>query len=186
MAYAPQKYLLTVEEFDRMGEAGIFTEDDRVELLDGEIYVMAPIGDEHSVGVRVLLNRLARLLGERAIVDAQNPMRLSDRSEPQPDILLLKPRADFYRSGKPRPEDVLLLVEVAESSLTYDRREQLPRSARAGVREVWIVNLVSGQIEVYRSPVGAEYTETVVYRRGHTVSPQAFPDIAIAVTDVVG
>ncbi len=186
MVSAPYKYMLTVDDYHRMGQAGIFAEDDRVELLDGEIYVMAPIGDDHSTTVRILLNQFARRLGERAIVDAQNPMRLSNYSEPQPDIMLLAPRADFYRSGKPRPEDVLLLVEVADSSLAFDRTIKLPRYARDGIREVWIVNLVARQIEVYRAPVDGVFTETAVVARGQSVSPRAFPDIAIAVNDVVG
>ena len=185
MVYAPPKYRLTVDEYQRMGEAGIFHEDDRVELLDGELYLMPPISGEHSRGVRYLDWTFNRRLGDRAIVDTQNPVRLSDYSEPQPDLVLLRPRADFYRTT-PRPEDVLLLVEVAVSSLDYDRIEKLPRYARAGIPEVWIANFRDRQIEVYREPTADGYAWQAVYRPGDSVAPAAFPDVAIRVEEILG
>ncbi len=186
MVAAPQKYMLTVDDYHRMGEAGILSEDDRVELLDGEIWLKAPIGNDHSGGLRGLDYVFNAAVRGRAIVDTQNPIRLSDYSEPQPDLVLLMPRADFYRSAMPRPEDVLLLVEVADSSLAFDCTVKLPRYARDGIREVWIVDLVHRRIETYNAPVDGVFTETAVVARGQSVSPRAFPDVTIAVTDVLG
>ena len=161
MVFAPAKRKLTVDEYNRMGEAGILGPDERVELLDGELYTMAPIGEGHIggvIGLTFLFNR--HLLG-RALVSVQNPVRLSNVSEPEPDLVLLQPRDDFYRTMKPRPEDVLLLVEVADSSLAHDRDTKLPQYAAAGIPEAWLVNLVDRRIEVYAvvsEPVEMELT----------------------------
>ena len=169
-----------------MGQCGILHEDDRVELLDGELYEMPPIGDGHIGTVNRLNILFTRRLGDRAVVSPQNAIRLTDFSEPQPDFALLRPRADFYESAKAGPGDVFFLVEVADSSLQYDRLTKLPRYAEAGVPEVWIVNLPERRIEVYRAPAGREYTDRRVYARGEAISPLAFPDISIRVEEVLG
>lgn len=186
MVYAPPRRKLTVDEYRQMGELGILHEDERVELLDGELYEMAPIGDDHVGDVISLDFFLNQRLRGRAFVSVQNPIRLSDFSAPQPDVTVLRPRDDFYRAGTARPEDVLLLIEVARSSLDYDRRTKLPRYAAAGIIEVWIVNLVDEQIEVYRSPSGEQYMVRSVHRRGEVVSPLAFPDVTIRVAEILG
>ncbi len=116
-----QRHRLTVRDYQRMGEAGIFHEDDRVELIEGEIVDMAPIGSGHSGQVNRLSNILKLAIGERAIVAVQNPIVLGDHSSPQPDIAQLRPQADYYAAAHPQARDVLLIVEVAESSLDYDR-----------------------------------------------------------------
>lgn len=186
MVFAPPKRKLTADEYQRMGEAGIFHEDERIELLDGEMYEMAPIGDDHIGDVNSLTYFFSLRLGGRALVSVQNPIRLSDSSEPQPDVVLLRPRDDFYRRGKARPEDILLLVEVARSSLEYDRLLKLPRYAAAGIVEVWIVNLIDERVEVYREPSGDTYTVQRQYSRGDTVAPAALPDVAIGVDEILG
>jgi Uma2 family endonuclease len=185
MVYAPPKRKLTVDEYQRMGEAGIFHEDDRVELLDGELYEMTPIGDDHIGNVIDLTQLFVIRLGGRALVSIQNPIQLSDYSEPQPDVVLLRPRADSYRKGKARPADVLLLIEVARTSLDYDRMTKLPRYAAAGIVEVWIVNLVNEQVEVYRLPSIDEYSAHSVFGRGEVLAPAALPDVAIGVDEIL-
>lgn len=186
MSYAPAKRKLSVDDYARMGEAGILTEDDRVELIDGELYEMPPIGDGHIGGVNRFNYFFNQRLGGRAIVSVQNPIRLSDYSEPEPDIAVLLPRADFYDSGKAQPEDVLLLIEVADSSLAYDRQTKLPRYAAAGIAEVWIVNLVDQLIEVYRDPHGDAYAARTVHARGESLSPILLPSVVIGVAEILG
>ena len=186
MVYAPPKRKLTVEDYHRMGEAGIFGRDERVELLDGELYTMAPIGEDHNAGVLSLSYFLNRRVGERVIVSVQGPLRLSAVSEPEPDIVLLRFRDDFYRGGHPRPEDVLLLVEVAHSSLGHDRLTKLPLYAAAGIPEVWIANLVDRQVEVYRDPTPEGYATISVHVPGDSLTPRALPDVSIRVEEIIG
>src|SRR5437868_5933402 len=157
MAAEPSPRLFTVSEYYRMGKAGVFKEDDRVELIEGEIIQMPPIGNRHSSCV-LRLNRLLcpALLG-RALVNIQNPVRLDERSEAVPDVLVLKPRPDDYSTGHPRPEDTLLLVEVSDSSLSYDRGRKLPLYARQGVPEVWVVELPNALISVHHGPTKDGY-----------------------------
>lgn len=177
----------TVEEYYRMGEIGILAPDARVELLDGQIIDMLPIGPFHSgVGSR-LHDLFARAGGLRWIVRSQYPIRLSARSEPQPNIALVKPRADYYQQTHPKPADVFLLVEVSDSSVQFDREDKLPAYARAGIEEFWIVDLVEGAVEVYREPssVGV-YGVTTKATPGDSVTPQAFPDVVISVAELLG
>jgi Uma2 family endonuclease len=176
----------TVAEFHRMAEAGIFSEDDRVELLDGEIVEMTPIGSRHAACVKRLLRALDRGAGDRAILGAQDPIRLGEHSEPQPDVVLVKPRADFYAAAHPGPEDVLLLVEVAESSAEVDRAVKLPLYATAGIPEVWLVDLAGERVEVYREPAAGGYQQTLTLARGDIVSPHAFPDLRLGVAEILG
>src|SRR5579862_9904434 len=132
---------LTVAEYHRMGEVGILTEDDRVELIEGELIAMSPIGSEHSGTVNALTHTLVLAVEDRAVVAVQNPVQLDDLSEPRPDFALLKPRDDYYRRSTPRPDDVLLLIEVADSSLAYDRNVKRSLYAWHGIPEFWIVNI---------------------------------------------
>lgn len=148
-----RRYRLSADGYERMGEAGILGEDDRVELLEGEIIDMPPIGSPHGGAVKRIANRLVHAIAEtEAIVAVQDPLRLSDFSEPEPDIALLKPRDDFYSARHPGPEDVLLLIEVAETSLRYDRDKKLPLYARAGIPECWLVDLSGKALWIYRDP----------------------------------
>lgn len=154
-------YRLSVAEYHRMGEVGILAPELRTELIDGEIIEMPPIGHPHAGTVKLLANRLKELVGTDAIVAVQDPVWLDDHSEPIPDIALLRPRADWYRNGHPGPDDVLLLIEVADTSLTYDREVKLPRYARAGIPEVWLVDLGGRRLDIHRCPAGHGYGEVV-------------------------
>lgn len=184
--YTPQKRKLTADEYQRMGQAGILGCDERVELIEGELYITPPIGDGH-VGKTIRLNFLfQRRVGDRALVSVQSPIRLSAHSEPEPDIVLVRPRPDFYETAKPRPEDIFLIVEVAETSLSYDRLTKLPWYAAAGIPEVWIVNLVERRIEVYRDPVGNRYATAFVPAACDTLTLVALPEVAIRVAEILG
>jgi Uma2 family endonuclease len=147
-----RRYRLTVADYHRMGEVGILHEDARVELIEGEIINMPPIGSLHAGTVNYAAYLLIQACGEQAIVATQNPVFLDLHSEPQPDIALLRPRADFYRISHPAPADVLLVVEVADTSLAYDTQIKLPLYARHGIPEVWLVDLDNRQLIVHRLP----------------------------------
>lgn len=176
----------TVEEYRRMGETGILSEEDRVELIEGEIVKMSPIGERHASCVSWLTQTITLLLQRAFLVWVQNPVRLNDHSEPEPDILVLKPRDDFYRNGKPRPEDVLLLIEVADSTLAYDRLVKVPLYARAGIPEVWIVNLNDERVETFADPSGGAYRTTAVFSRDEDVQSYALCDLNLNVSDILG
>ena len=177
----------TVEEYHRMQEAGILNEDDRVELLEGEILEMPPIGPAHAGSVNRLVARLLPLQAQgRALLSVQNPIRLGPDSEPQPDVALLRPRGDFYAASHPGPEDVWLVVEVAERSADYDRLVKLPLYGRWGVLEAWVVDLGAGEVVVGRGPSAEGYREVRVVRRGEVLSPLAFPDLVLPVDDLLG
>jgi Uma2 family endonuclease len=152
MTVRVEKHLFSIEEYYKMVDAGIFTEDDRVELIEGEVVEMSPIGSRHAACVKRLNALLSRLSGVRFIVSVQDPIRLSERSEPEPDLALLKRREDFYAERHPHPEDVLLLAEVADTSIEYDRSVKLPLYARSGIPEVWILDPDSGTVEVHAGP----------------------------------
>jgi Uma2 family endonuclease len=176
----------TTDEYHRMGEAGVFAEDDRVELLDGEIVQMSPIGIPHSSSVDRLNALFSRRLGRQAIIRVQGPIILDRWSEPQPDLSVLAPRADFYGHAQPRPRDVLLAVEVMDSSRGYDRTLKLPLYARAELREVWLVDLKAEVIERYRSPALRGYREREDFGRRRVLTPLVFPRIRFRVNEILG
>lgn len=184
MAVQVPKRLFTVAEYYRMAQAGIFSEDDRTELLEGEIFEMSPISSRHASCVSRLNHLLQSRLQGRAIVSVQNPVRLSEYSEPQPDLAVLKFRADFYSAEHPKPEDVLLLIEVCETSGEFDRRFKLPLYAKSGIPEVWLVDLTQEQIEVYRAPSAQGYSFSQALGRGQTLTAQLVP-VELAVTEIV-
>jgi Uma2 family endonuclease len=186
MAMPVAGYRFTVDEYHRMGEAGIFHEDDRVELLDGQIVVMSPIGGPHVACVVRLNHLLARRLEPGISVSVQNPLVLGERSEPQPDIAVLRRRAGLGGAWLPEPQDVLLLIEVAETSLAHDRDEKLPLYARAGIPETWLVNLPAGTIEAHREPRAGRYTGIRTARRGETLAPLLLPGVFLPVADILG
>lgn len=168
----------TLDEYHRMVDAGILHEDDRVELIRGEIVQMGPIGPPHAAGVAALNRLLVQRVGDRGLVWPQNPVVILPDSEPQPDIVLLRPRADGYRRGHPQPEDILLLVEIADTSLRYDRTVKLHLYAAGGIREVWIVDLGGGVIEVYREPEGERYRRRTAWPGGPRWPPRPSPTSA--------
>jgi Uma2 family endonuclease len=177
---------ITVHEYHEMGKAGILHEDDRVELIEGELVAMAPIGTEHHGATDWLTQALVRAIGDRGIVRVQGSIRLDDRSEPQPDFCILRPRADYYRKTVAMPPDVFFLVEIAHSSLRFDRSIKRPLYARAGVPEYWIVNLVDGEVEICRQPGKADYASVTVAGRGQVIEPALLPGVAIPVSDLLG
>ena len=183
MATLAEPRRLTVDEYYAMADAGILTRDDRVELLDGVIVEMAPIGNRHAATVDRFNRRMVQSVGNRAIVRVQGPLRLSQHSVPQPDVMLLRERADFYETGMPGPGDVLLLIEVADSSVGYDRYEKLPAYARAGIPEVWIAVARERRraVEVYTQPEKGRYTEISRPGLDDTLTPAAFPDLELPV-----
>jgi Uma2 family endonuclease len=180
------RLLFSVDDYYRMSEIGILDEDSRVELLGGDVFVMAPIGSRHAAAVNRLAALLIRQLGDRAVIGPQNPVHLSDDSEPQPDLSVLKPRPDYYASGHPGPSDVLLLIEVAETSLAHDRDLKLDLYARSGIVEVWIVDLTGEAVTAYRDPDGEKYAWVREHRRGEALSPSSFPDVTLAVDVILG
>ena len=183
---APARRRFTVAEYYAMADAGILSEDDRVELLDGDVIVMPPIGDWHGGSVKLFANTFPPVLQGRAIIAVQDPVTLDEHSEPQPDVMLLHWRDDFYRNGHPGPADVLLLIEVADSSVEFDRTVKLAAYARAGIPEVWIAARSERRIESYTGPDAGRYAIVRYYGPGETVSPQAFPDIALPVDQIIG
>ncbi len=189
MAVPIERRLFTAEEYQRMAEAGILGEDDRVELIEGEIVQMSPIGPRHANRV----NRLARLFldrfGDLAEISIQNPVRLSSRSEPEPDFALLRPereRDQPYEVAHPTPADTLLAVEVADHSLRYDLGRKARVYARHGVAELWVLDLRNGRLVVYRDPTPRGYATSRILTRGESISPLAFPEIALAVDEILG
>ena len=186
MSVSILKHMFTVDEYDQMGRSGIFSEDDRVELIEGEIIEMTPIGLRHAAGVARVGSIFFRLLDPTAIVWIQNPIRLSDNSEPEPDLTLLKPRADYYEQAHPTPADILLIVEVADTSFEFDTRVKVPLYAQHGILEVWVVDLDKKLIIRYRNPSPQGYTVIEQFHPGQTLSPLAFPECKIAVKDILG
>ncbi len=186
MTVQAQKELITVDEYYRMAEEGILKRDDRVELIEGEIIPMVPIGSAHASSVYRLIHLFTKHIGDRAIVGAQNPVRLSNITEPQPDFAILKMRSDFYRDSHPSPRDVLLIIEVAQSSTLYDRDKKKPIYARHGIPEYWIVDLNQNLIEIYRDARDGQYQQKEIRYKNETVSPEAFPEIELKVEDIIG
>jgi Uma2 family endonuclease len=177
----PQRHVITAEEYLRMGEAGVFDPEARLELIEGEIIEMAPIGSPHAATVAFLTRLLVRAVGDSAIVWAQNPLVANSRSVPQPDVLLVKPRSDFYRSGHPRADDTLLAVEVADSTLAFDLRTKMPLYAKSCIRELWIVDVNDAKVHVFRDPEGGVYKTAFVAGVGDTLKVLALSMVKVEV-----
>jgi Uma2 family endonuclease len=175
----------TVEEYQCMGKAGILHEDDRVELIAGDIIEMPPIGPGHAGDVRFLSNWFGARVEGRAIVDVQNPIRLPGESEPEPDVVLLRPREDFYRRSHPTPEDILLVVEVADTSSRYDRGTKIPTYGRAGIPEAWLLTVSARRLEVFGEPSAAGYATRLMLGHTGVVSPLAVPDMILHCNEVL-
>jgi Uma2 family endonuclease len=187
MAVVLKRHRFTLEEYQRMVEADILPDDARVELIEGEVIEMAPIGLRHAATVDRLTRLFTSRLGERVIVRVQGPVAFpAVVSQLQPDVAVLRARADFYVTRHPDSPDLVLVVEVMDSSVELDRRVKLPLYARAGVAEVWLVDVTVGRMEVYRAPVGGRYTETQTYEHGASAGIAAFPEVTLAVDDVLG
>lgn len=181
-----QRHRLCRADYHRMADAGIFSEDDPIELIAGEVVDRPPIGDEHA-GLTTQLNHLIYRSGvQDALVSVQSPLVLDDHSEPEPDLMLLRFRADYYKHAKPRAADVLLLIEVADSSLSDDRSVKRPLYAQHGIAEVWIVNLQDRVAEVNRDPDGQDYRDTWLARAGDRLQSRQVPDWTLSVSELLG
>ena len=175
-----------VEEYHRLTESNILHEDDRVELVEGRIVDMTPIGSKHAACVSRLNRIFTMKLQTSAIVQVQNPIQLLDQSEPQPDIVVLKNRDDFYAERLPNADDILLVIEVADSSLEYDRETKLPLYAKANIPEVWLINLIENIVEIYSAPSLEGYNVITKHRHNQAIVPENFPDIKVVVSEIFG
>jgi Uma2 family endonuclease len=180
------KKLFTVDEYLRMGEAGIFHPEARLELIEGEIIEMSPVGDRHVICVNRANALFSARLAGKVMVSVQNPVGLSRFTEPQPDILLAPWREDFYAGKRLSAEHALLVIEISDSTVRYDRNRKMPLYAKAGVRELWIENLQEDVILVYRNPGPETFATSLVFKRGESLSLTAFPEIAFAVDELLG
>lgn len=183
---APSRHRITVDEYERMIAANVWPEDERLELIEGEIIAMSPLNAPHAYTVRTLLQMLVEALRGRALVDAQNPIRLEDGTRPEPDVMLLRPPATQYQRRLPTPLDVLLIIEVSDTTLDYDRTIKVPLYARAGIPETWVVDLNGERVIVFRALAAGEYTQMETVRRDATLAPTAFPDLALPINDLLG
>jgi len=180
------RWQFTVADFARMTEAGIFAEDDRVELIDGEIRAMSPIGPRHAAIVKRLNALLSRQVADRAILSVQDPIQLTDYTEPQPDLAVLRVREDFYVQAHPMPTDVLVVVEVAETSLEYDREEKVPRYAQVRIPEVWLLDVERETVTQYTQPGGTRYREEQTLQRGQILVAATVSGLQLALDDIFG
>jgi Uma2 family endonuclease len=182
-----EKWHFNVDQYYRLAEVGVLKPDDRVELIEGEIIRMSPIGSPHAACV----TRLNRFLQTRwteteVIIAVQNPVRLSDFSEPVPDVALLKPRSDFYATRHPGPEDVLLVIEVSDATLLADRNVKMPLYARAGIPEAWLVNLPRKLVEVYFDSTEGDYRESLKFKHGEILVSPTVAGLALPVNEIIG
>jgi Uma2 family endonuclease len=179
-----EKRLFTVAEYYQMAEAGIFNEDDRVELIHGEILHMSPIGSPHMACVNRLTRIVSAQLEAKGILSIQNPIGIDDYSEPEPDVAILKYRSDHYEEKIPIPSDVLLVIEVADTSIKYDRNVKIPLYAEAGISEAWLVNLSKKEVTVFTEPMSDGYVQSRRYRLGNAISCKQVKELEIKVNDL--
>jgi Uma2 family endonuclease len=178
--------LFTTDEYYRMAEVGILTPDERVELIEGEIIRMSPIGLRHAARVNRATDLFTLKFRGKATVTVQNPVHLNQYNAPQPDILLLKHREDYYASKRPSPEDTLLLLEVSDTTLGFDLNVKTPIYAATGVPEVWIADLRKNVIRVFRNPEAGQYRTVLTFSGDDALSVLAFPDVVFKASDLIG
>jgi Uma2 family endonuclease len=182
--FTPTRYKLSVEDYHKLGAAGVLSEDSRVELIEGELIEMAPIGPKHASVVDTLVGLLAPQAGNQFRLSTQNPLTLMPRSEPQPDLMLLKPRADRYASSLPSAADVLVVIEVSDRTLEYDRGPKLSLYAQHGIPEYWIADVQAKCIRVFRNPTSTGYTQELEFGPTDLASPQALPGVRLSVGEI--
>lgn len=180
-----RKHLTDIHEWRKLGDANIFPPDSHVELINGEILETSPIGFNHAGHLKRITNLFATLTASKAIVSVQDPVQLGDLSEPEPDFMLLKPNADYYSSRHPVAEDVLLLIEVSDTSLQFDQNQKLRLYSRHNIPEYWLLNLNDLSLEVYRKPNGELYAEKTTLYAGDSITLSQLPDISIQVADIL-
>jgi len=183
--YDGRRRRFTVEEYYKLAEVGILAPDERVELLAGEIIKMAPIGNKHAYGVTQFAEEFSVQLGRRVTIRVQNPIRLATDEEPEPDIAVVYRRDDGYLSGHPRPEDVIILIEIADSTVGFDRRHKLPMYALHGVPQVWLGDINARMVEVHDEPIAAGYARVRIFDADDVLGLPGFPDLEIRVSDVM-
>jgi Uma2 family endonuclease len=187
MSVQLERRYFNVDEYSRMSEAGIFSPDDRVELIEGEIVKMSPIGSLHAACVdRIVNTSLVQLAGRGVIIRVQSPIVLDNYSEPQPDISLLRSKADFYAYEHPKSVDVLMVIEVADSSVEIDRSVKIPLYAQAGIPEVVIVVLPEELIEFHVEAIGGQYQKVKILQRGDYLESTTIPNFRLSVDDILG
>ena len=176
--------LLTLDEYHTIGTAGVLKEDDRIELIEGEMIEMAPIGSRHLAKVNRLARLLSQCIGDQAIVSVQNPIALPPHNEPQPDLALLKPRADDYEGKLPSAEDILLVIEVADTTLAYDRDAKMPIYARHDIVETWLVDIQGQTVSIYQEPGKNGYRRLLTPTRNESITPTQLPNVVIQLVDI--
>ena len=186
MTSAVRRYSFTVDEFAKMGEADIFTEDDRVELIDGQVRELLPITPLHAAIVNRLMATLVELLNRSAIVHVQNPVQLDPHNETLPDIAIIKARGDYYTTAHPGPRDTLLVIEVADSSLAYDLYEKAPLYAKSMISELWVVDLEAEVVRVFTQPGQSGYASERVVARGATIASTSVEGLRVEVNEIFG
>jgi Uma2 family endonuclease len=174
---------LTSAEYYQMMESGIIREGEKVELILGQIFTMAAKGTRHTLSTRKLFKQLLALIGDRADVQSQDPISLPNNSEPEPDIVIARLRADDYVDSHPTPADIILVIEVADSSIRFDRETKAPLYAAAGISEYWIVNLIDNRLEIYRQPEGAIYASIQIITPPQSTALPQFSDIVVQTSD---
>src|SRR5438067_3636731 len=177
---------ITVEMYHQMGEKGSFAPDDRVELIEGELFQMSPIGSLHARCVKFLNNFFVTRLNELFVVGVQDPVTLDDRSEPQPDLSILRYKADFYKDATPRSEETVMVIEVADSSVSFDKNVKFRRYAATGIPEAWLIDLDAERVEVHTQPKENGYGVVRIYIRGENAVSENIPSVNLPVDDILG
>ncbi|MGQ0543101.1 MAG: Uma2 family endonuclease [Blastocatellia bacterium] len=186
MLPAVKHYPISVQMYHYMAEEGVFAPDERVELIDGEIIEMSPIGSLHARCVNFLTEYLTQLLFEKFRISVQNPIVLGDDSEPQPDIAILRYKEDFYKDILPTATDVVLVIEVGDTSAGFDRTRKIPKYAAAGIPEAWLVDLEDERVEVHSIAKDTTYGLVKIYQRGEYVVSETMPDLRLSVDSILG
>jgi Uma2 family endonuclease len=186
MGIALNRHQFTVDDFHFLADEGKFKPDDRLELIEGEIYEMSPIGSLHARCVNFLSNILAGMSAGNFIISTQNPIILNDFNQPQPDVAVLRHKDNFYKDGHPQPKDVLLIIEISDTTVHLDRNIKFPNYASAGIPEAWLVDMPAERVEVHFDPKDNTYDTVKIYRRGEEISSETMPGIKFAVNDILG
>lgn len=177
----PYRYRLTIADYHQLGGIGIFNENSRVELMDGGLVAMPPISSQHAGHLDCVAQQCFRKAAVKVIVRVQSPIQLDDHSEPEPDLALLRHREDFYTHSHPRPDDVLLLIEISDSTLRYDREVKVPHYAKAGIPEVWVLDIIHQRLEIYRRPSAEGYRQILYPELQEQVAPVLLPELTFSV-----
>lgn len=186
MDAARKNYPISVEMFHIMAEHGAFAPDERVELIDGQIIEMSPIGSRHARVVDIINRILSSLVGGEYIVRIQSPFIAGDLSEPQPDVAVLEYRGDFYGDSHPTGSEIVLVMEVSDPTVTFDRSRKIPKYAAAGIPETWLIDLESGHVEVHTVPKESAYGLVKIYLRGENAVSETFPSLSVSVDEILG